>query len=117
MNDESGDSRAVNIGWMGAMTRAVRWCIFAGVVGFIVAQYLPLIEKNRLLRARRERALEAETLLRERHAANLERIHGLRHDPRAVERAARERLQLARPEESIINFVEPVVAPPQAALR
>jgi cell division protein FtsB len=35
------------------------------------------------------------------------RLQSLREDPRAVERAARERLQLARTNESVINFVTP----------
>ena len=40
----------VDLGWMGALNRAIRWCLFIGIIGFIIAQYLPLIRKNQALR-------------------------------------------------------------------
>ena len=55
-------------------------------------------------RAERIRALEAE---RDRITAEIER---LRNDPRAVEKAAREKLGLAAPGEKIV--VDPAPAPP-----
>ncbi len=112
---------AVDLGWMGAMTRAIRWCLFIGIIGFIVAQYFPLIQKNQMLRENLSRWNEREARLNASHRDNLSRVHLLRNDPRTIERTARERLQLARPDESIINFVNveqnPVVAPPATANR
>ncbi len=106
---------AVDLGWMGAMTRAIRWCLFIGIIGFIVAQYVPLIQKNQSLRENLSRWSEREAGLNANHRDNLARLNSLRHDPRTIERTARERLQLARPDESIINFVNveqnPAVVP------
>lgn len=104
---------AVDLGWMGAMTRAIRWCLFIGIIGFIVAQYFPLIQKNQSLRENLSRWTEKEAGLTATHRDNLSRLNSLRHDPRTIERTARERLQLARPDESIINFVT-VEHPPAA---
>jgi cell division protein FtsB len=101
----------VDHGWMGVMNRAVRWCLFLGIIGFIVAQYVPLIQKNQMLRRSLSEWQESETRLASTHAANVRRIHALREDPRAVERAARELLQLARPDESVVNFVNPAGSP------
>jgi cell division protein FtsB len=97
--------QTVNLGWMGAMTRAIRWCLFIGILGFIVAQYFPLIHKNQNLRESLGRWREKESKLATEHDGHLRRLHSLRNDPSAVERAARERLQLARPDESIVSFI------------
>lgn len=96
---------SVDLGWMGAMTRAIRWCLFIGIIGFIVAQYFPLIRKNQSLRESLGRWREKESNLVVAHDENLRRLHALRNDPRTVERAARERLQLARPDESVVSFI------------
>jgi cell division protein FtsB len=103
-------SRGVDHGWMGVMNRAVRWCLFLGIIGFIVAQYVPLIQKNQMLRKSLAEWQESETRLAATHAAHQRRIRALREDPRTVERAARELLQLARPDESVVNFVNPAPA-------
>jgi cell division protein FtsB len=101
----SADEKAVDIGIWGWLTRLVRWCIFFAIIGWIVANYLPLIQTNRELR----RALDSdETRLRaleQQQRGQRQRIESLKHDPRAIERAARERLQLARPDETVVTFV------------
>lgn len=98
---------AVDLGWMGALNRAIRWCLFIGIIGFIVAQYLPLIRKNQALRENLARWEAQETRLAGQANDSAARLQSLREDPRAVERAARERLQLARTNESVVNFVTP----------
>lgn len=92
---------------MGALNRAIRWCLFIGIIGFIVAQYLPLIRKNQALRENVARWETQQARLTEQSRDTAARLRALREDPRAVERAARERLQLARTNESVVNFVTP----------
>lgn len=98
---------AVDLGWVGALNRAIRWCLFLGIIGFIVAQYLPLIRKNQALRENLARWETKEASLSGQADDTAARLRSLREDPRAVERAARERLQLARTNESVVNFVTP----------
>ena len=100
----------VDLGWMGALNRAIRWCLFIGIIGFIVAQYLPLIRKNQALRENLVRWETQQARLTAQANDTAARLQSLREDPRAVERAARERLQLARTNESVINFVTPSAA-------
>lgn len=93
---------------MGALNRAIRWCLFLGIIGFIIAQYLPLIRKNQALRENLARWETQEARLSGQADDTAARLKSLREDPRAVERAARERLQLARTNESVVNFVSPL---------
>ena len=97
----------VDLGWMGALNRAIRWCLFIGIIGFIVAQYLPLIRKNQALRENLARWEAQQARLTGQADDTAARLQSLLEDPKAVERAARERLQLARTNESVINFVSP----------
>lgn len=112
MKRNRNSAPSVDLGWMGAMTRAIRWCLFIGIIGFIVAQYFPLIQKNQSLRENLGKWHDRESKLSASHRENLARLDALRNDPRTIERTARERLQLARPDESIINFVTPEPAVP-----
>lgn len=100
----------VDHGWMGAMNRAIRWCLFLGIIGFIVAQYVPLIQKNHRLRKSLSEWRESESRLASVHAANRKRIQDLRENPVVIERTAREMLQLARPGESVVTFLNPAGA-------
>ncbi|MSU32897.1 MAG: hypothetical protein EXS25_09630 [Pedosphaera sp.] len=99
-------SASVDYGWMGVINRGLGWCLFIGILGFILAQYVPLIETNRLLRKTLADWRETESQNTQMHATHLRRIDGLRNDPRTVERTARELLQLARPDETVLLFVD-----------
>jgi cell division protein FtsB len=103
----NGSPYEVDLGWMGALNRAIRWCLFIGIIGFIIAQYLPLIRKNQALRENLARWEAQQARLAGQADDTTARLQSLREDPRAVERAARERLQLARTNESVINFISP----------
>lgn len=105
----------VDLGWMGAINRAMRWCLFLGIIGFIVAQYVPLIQVNHRLRKSLAEWKETESGLSAGHAANQRRIHDLKENPVVIERTAREVLQLARPGESVVTFVNPAPAPAPVA--
>lgn len=101
-------ANGVDLGWMGAINRAMRWCLFLGIIGFIVAQYVPLIQVNHRLRKSLAESKETESGLAAAHASNLRRIRDLKDNPVVIERTARELLQLARPGESVVTFVQPV---------
>jgi cell division protein FtsB len=105
----------VDHGWMGAMNRAMRWCLFLGIIGFIVAQYVPLIQKNHRLRKSLSEWKESESRLASVHGANRKRIHDLKENPVVIERTAREMLQLARPGESVVTFLNPTGAGPSSS--
>ena len=105
----------VDHGWMGAMNRAMRWCLFLGIIGFIVAQYVPLIQKNHRLRKSLSEWKESESRLASVHAANRKRIHDLKENPVVIERTAREMLQLARPGESVVTVLTPTGAGPSSS--
>jgi cell division protein FtsB len=94
----------INLGIWSKLTRVVTGLLFvAGLLGLAV-WYLPLIRENEryrkeILRLDGQLATE-ETLGRELRAS----IDALRHDPKSVERLARETLGYAKPGETVIRF-------------
>lgn len=94
----------VNLGIWDTLTKLVVLLLFvAGVLG-VVVWYMPLIQQNQRMRKeilRKEQQIRQE----EETARQLKSaIDALKHDPVAVERVAREKLGLARPDETIIRF-------------
>jgi cell division protein FtsB len=86
--------------------------VFAGVVIFGVAvMFLPLIHERLAMQAESDRLdqeiARQETLEKKQKTE----IEGLRTDASFVERTARDKLNLAKPGETIFRF-EPAPAPP-----
>jgi cell division protein FtsB len=86
-----------------------RICLIASVVlviGIVVRLFLPLIERQRELRARAaelrldiQREAEALRMLRLKQAR-------LQEDPRFIEKIAREKLGYAKPGETVFRFAD-----------
>ena len=102
-----------DVGLWDKLTRVALFLLFVALLLLVAVWYLPLIKQNERLRrtlfekdARIQRASEEGKQLKATYDA-------LRHDPKAVERLARERLGYARTGETVIRFEAPVTnAPP-----
>jgi cell division protein FtsB len=85
--------------------------IFAAVIGIlgVAFWYVPLIDKNERMRQyilQVSTKIQAEDELGKKLKAS---IDALQHDPRTVERLAREKLGYAKPGETVIRFETPAV--------
>ncbi len=94
------------------LTRVVVFLLFvAGLFG-VGVWYLPLIRQNERMRKEILR-LDAQIQKEEDTGRQLRNsIDALRHDPKAVERLARERLGYGKPGETVIRFDPPVTNNP-----
>jgi len=97
----------VNLGIWDKLSRVIIFLLFlAGLLGVFV-WYLPLIKQNQ--RFRKELlALETKIQEQERLGRQLRvSIDYVQNDPRTIERLAREKLGLARTNETVIRFEAP----------
>jgi len=97
----------VDLGIWGKLTRAVVFLLcIAGLLG-VALWYLPLIKQNERMR-RVVLQLDKQIAKVDENNRQLKMsFEALRHDPKAVERLARERLGYAKPGETMIHFGEP----------
>jgi cell division protein FtsB len=89
------------------LNRLVCFLIFVSLVMAAGLKYLPLLRANQARRADIERKRAHLEVLEARHRQLQAEIHALRNDPKAVERAAREVLGYARPDEWVVTFEKP----------
>lgn len=97
----------VNLGIWDKLSRVIIFLLFlAGLLGVFV-WYLPLIKQNQ--RFRKELlALETKIQEQERLGRQLRiSVDSVQNDPRTIERLAREKLGLARTNETVIRFEAP----------
>ncbi len=89
------------------LTRVVIFLLFvAGLIG-VAVWYLPLIKENERYR-RRILVLESQIQTEEQTAKQLRASRdALQHDPKAVERLAREWFGYGKPGEMVIRFETP----------
>ncbi len=101
-----------NVGIWGRLTRVVMFLLLlAGLLG-LGLWYAPLVEHNERLRKEILR-LDDQIQAEEAQARQLKSsIDALSHDPKTVERLARETLSYAKPGETVIRFDEPGTNPP-----
>lgn len=94
----------VNLGIWDKLTRLVIFLLFvAGILGLAV-WYLPLIRQNEAMR-KAILHLDAQIQKEEETARQLKSsIDSLHHNPKAVERLARETFGYAKPGETVIRF-------------
>jgi cell division protein FtsB len=101
----------VDLGIWSKLTRLVIVLLCVASVLGVGVWYLPLIKKNERMRKQilslDERIQKEDETGRQLKSS----IEALRHDRRAVERLARERLGYAKPGETVIKF-ETATAPP-----
>lgn len=97
----------VNLGIWDKLSRVIIFLLFlAGLLGVFV-WYLPLIKQNQ--RFRRD-VLVLETKIQEQEKLGRQlrlSIDSVQNDPRTIERLAREKLGLARTNETVIRFEGP----------
>lgn len=94
----------VDVGIWDKLTKVVIFLLFVAGLLIVAVWYLPLIRQNERIR---QRTLVLDTQIqREEEIGRQLRtsIDSLHHDPRAVERLARERLGYAKPGETVIRF-------------
>jgi len=90
------------------LTRVVLFLFVIAGLLVIAVWYFPLIQKNERMRKeimRQDAKIQQEEETRKQLAASIE---ALKHDPKTVERLARETLGYAKPGETVIRFEEPV---------
>jgi len=97
----------VNLGIWDKLSRVIIFLLFlAGLLGVFV-WYLPLIKQNQRFR---KDLLVLETKIQEQEKLSRHlrvSIDAVQNDPRTVERLAREKLGLARTNETVIRFETP----------
>ena len=99
--------RKVDLGIWDKLTKAVVFLLIIAALLAVAVWYLPLIKQNERMRAeilRLEGEVTKEKKIAMRRKVNIE---ALRNDPETVERYAREKLGLAKPDETVIRFEEP----------
>jgi len=97
----------VDLGIWDKLTRVVFFLLFLAYLMVVAVWYLPLIHQNERMRTQ---ILHLDTQFQkeeERGKQFKTSIDALRHDPKAVERLARERLGYAKPGETVIRFDAP----------
>jgi len=97
----------VNVGIWDNLSKAVVFLLFVAGLMAVFFWYLPLIQQNQ--RYRKEIfVLEAKIQEQERISRQLKTsIDAVQKDPKTVERLARERLGLAKTNETVIRFEAP----------
>ena len=99
--------RKVDLGIWDKLTKAVVFLLIIAALLAVAVWYLPLIKQNERMRVeilRLEGEVTKEKKIAMRRKVNIE---ALRNDPETVERYAREKLGLAKPDETVIRFEEP----------
>ena len=102
----------VDLGIWDKLTWAVIALGLAALLVGVVDLYLPLIRQNKRMR---EQINKLNTQINREEETNKwlkGYIEALHHDPKTVERVARERLGYAKPDEIVIRFQEPATNTP-----
>lgn len=98
----------VDLGIWGTLTKLATALAFVAGLVLVVGWYLPLIKQNE--RMRQDILKKSETIQQEEETNRKLKasIEELQHDPKTVERLARERLGYAKPGETVVRFEQPV---------
>jgi len=95
--------------WSKLTWAAIILGMVAGLM-LVVGWYLPLIRQNERMR-KDILALSVQIQKEEKTSRELKAsIEALRHDPKTVERLAREKLGYAKPGETVIRFEQPAIS-------
>ncbi len=102
----------VDVGIWDKLSRLVVFLLFLAGLLAVAIWYLPLIKQNERMRKEILR-LDTRVQKEEETAKQLRlSLDSLRHDPKAIERMARERLGYAKPGETVIRFDPPLTNVP-----
>ena len=94
----------VDLGIWDKLTRVVIFLLFIAGLLLVAMWYLPVIQKNERMRTE---ILKLDNAIRDEEEAGRKlrtSIEALQHNPKAVERLARERLGYAKADEIVIRF-------------
>src|SRR5215472_13304490 len=94
------------------LARLVGFLLFLAGLVAVAVWYLPLIKQNERMRKeilRLDNQIQKEEETKKQLRASSD---ALLHDPKALERLARERLGYAKPGETVIRFEQPVTNSP-----
>lgn len=91
-----------------SLQRLTIYLIAASLLIAAGLRYVPLLKSNQARRAENERKRERLVGMQARHQQLAASIKSLETDPKAVERAARDILGVARPGEVIVSFQDSV---------
>ena len=97
----------VDLGIWDKLNKLVIFLVYIAVLLVVAFWYLPLIQQNERMRIE---ILRLDTQIQREQAIDRQQkntLETLRHDPKAFERLARERLGYAKPGETIIRFGPP----------
>src|SRR6266566_5276314 len=96
----------VDLGIWSKLTRLVIFLLFVAGLLAVAVWYLPVIKQNERMR---KEILKRDEQIQKAEASNKQlrsAIEAMLHDPKAVERLAREKLGYAKPGETVIRFEE-----------
>ena len=97
----------VDLGIWNKLTWAVIFLGFIAGIALVAGSYLPLINQNERMR-RKIDELSSQIQREEDTARSLrDSIDALQHDPKTVERMAREILLYDKPGETVVRYSEP----------
>ena len=95
---------SVDLGIWSRLTKLAVGLVVLAVLLLIGMCYLPVIKQNEQYRRQllidQDKIAKEEARARELHA----QLDALLHDPKTLERLARERLDFARPDETVVRF-------------
>ena len=98
----------VDLGIWDKLSKVALFLLFLAGLAGVFQWYLPLIQENQRYR-KQILALEAKVSKEERLGRQLRAsMDALQNDPKTVERMAREKLGLARTNEMVVRFEQPV---------
>lgn len=104
----------LELGLWRILTRGVVFLLFLAGLLFVAQWYYPLIQRNERMRKEILR-LDGQIQKEEANTKQLRAsMDALAHDPKTVERLARETLGYAKPGETVIRFEEPPPGGPAA---
>jgi cell division protein FtsB len=94
----------VNLGIWSWLTQVVVALVAIAALLLIGIAYLPVIQENEQMR-RRIDVLDSELQKQKEESKHLQaELDALRTDPKTVERLAREQLDYAKPDETVVHF-------------
>jgi cell division protein FtsB len=102
----------VNLGIWSWLTQVIVALVAIAALLLIGIAYLPVIQENEQMR-RRIDTLDSELQKQKEESKHLQaELDALRTDPKTVERLAREQLDYAKPDETVVHFEPPVTNSP-----
>ena len=102
----------VNLGIWRWLTQAIIALVVLAACGFILLTYQGPIQKNEQMRRKIDN-LDTQLDRQRQIAKQLQaEFDALRSDPKTVERLAREKLDYAKADETVVHFDSPITNPP-----